>query len=78
MGQNNNSYRRPTTDIAAALKNLVELGYSEREIAGFARLRARYAQVPDHIKDYPTILSKQEVTNLSFYRWLIQNDRLEF
>jgi hypothetical protein len=74
--QNNNSYRRPTTDIAAALKNLVEAGCNEREIADFARLRARYAQVTDHIRDYPAILSKQEIANLSFYRWLVQNGRL--
>ncbi|OJW01845.1 MAG: hypothetical protein BGO39_28245 [Chloroflexi bacterium 54-19] len=76
MWQNNNSYRRPNPDIAAALKNLVEAGFNEKEIAAFARLRARYAQIPDHIQDYPTVLSKQEITNLSFYRWLVQKGRL--
>lgn len=76
MLQNNYFDKRSTTDITNALKSLVEAGFSEREIADFARLRAHYSRIPDHHQDYPAILSRQEVAKLTFYRWLVQNKRL--
>jgi hypothetical protein len=78
----NNYPNRPPgakTDITKALKSLVEAGCTEREIIEFARLRARYARIPDHLKDYPSEpkLSKVQKTNLSFYRWLFIIGRLQ-
>lgn len=78
---NNYSNRSPgaKADITKALKSLIEAGCTEREIAEFARFRARYARIPDHLKDYPSQpkLTKAQETNLSFYRWLFIIGRLQ-
>lgn len=78
MWSNSFSNGQKSFDITAALQKLVDAGFTEKEIADFARLRAHYARISNHLLDYPSAkFDEKEKVRLGFYHWLYQNGRID-
>ena len=68
------SGNEPSTDLTSHLSNLIEAGWTEQQIAKFARMRATYSPVNDVLT--PAAMISADKNRLDFARWLYNNGRL--
>ena len=61
-------------DITNHLSNLIESGWTEQQIAKFARMRATYGHTTDVLT--PAALISADERKLNFARWLYNTGRL--